>query len=138
MPTDMIEQRAKQASPPYISAFRDMMGAFQVSGELLAHRIRDLNTWDTLMLIFQNTDGAISLSKVLKSGDRLEDVHVARKGLKVTEPVLNQLIARAFQNELVEDQDIKISLGSFDRKVASFGASYIGSHPPKVITFLSL
>jgi len=138
MPTDMIEKRAKDASPPYIGAFKDMMGTFLVSGELLAHRIRDLDTWDTLMLIFQNTEGAISLFKVLKSGDRLEDVHVARKGLKVTDQMLYQLLARAFQNELVEERDIELSVGSFERKVTYFGASYIGSHPPKVIALLSL
>jgi hypothetical protein len=90
------------------------------------------------MLIFEHADGAISLSKVLKSGNGLEGVHVARKGAEVTDPALFQLLARAFQNELVEVRDIKLSLGNFGREVSYFGASYIGSYPPKVITLLSL
>jgi hypothetical protein len=52
--------------------------------------------------------------------------------------VLYQLPGRAFQNELVEERNLELSLGNFERKVTYFGASYIGAYPPKVIALLSL
>ena len=146
MPTEMIRTWMDNATPPYIKDFRAMMRSFFVSGELLAYRIHDLATWNVLMLIFEVSDnnnnagnGAISLYKVLKSGD-VKHVHVARRGLKVKDPVLYELLSRAFKGkkEVVEEKDLHISIGNLKREIASFGASYIGSYPPKVIAILCL
>jgi len=130
------------ATPPYIKDFRAMVRSFFVSGELLAYRIHDLAKWNVLMLIFElsNSNSAISLYKVLKSGNRMDNVHVARKGLKVKDPVLHELLSRAFKEkgEVVEEKDLHISIGNLKGEIASFSASYIGSYPPKVIAILCL
>ena len=39
---------------------------------------------------------------------------------------------------MVEEKDLHISIGNLKREIASFGASYIGSYPPKVIAILCL
>ena len=88
------------------------MRSFLVSGELLAYCIHDLANWNVLMLIFElsnsNGNGAISLFKVLKSGD-MNHVHVARKGLKVKDPVLYELLSRAFKGKGVVVQKLLLS-----------------------------
>jgi Zn-dependent peptidase ImmA (M78 family) len=138
MPTSMIKKWMDTATPPYINDFKDMMRSFFVSGELLSHRIRDLAQWNALLLIFESNGSAISLYKVLKLGDRMGDVHVARRGFKVTDPVLHGLLSRAFEGEFVEEEKITVSLGNLKRECASFGASYMGSYPPKVIAIVCL
>lgn len=138
VPTGMLQTWVTTALPPYIRDFKEIMHSFLVSAEVLAHRIRDLGTWNTLMLIFQKTGGTITLAKVLKSGDKMDEIHVARRGLKVTDPVLSHHLERAFKNELVEERALKISLGNFEREIAWFGASYIGSYPPKVLALLGI
>lgn len=146
IPKRMIENWMDNATPPCIKDFRAMMRSFFVSGELLAYRIHDLSTWNALILIFEligsngNGNGAISLYKVLKSGNRMGNVHVARKGLKVIDPVLHKLLSRAFKDmgEVVEEKDLHISIGNLKGEIASFGASYMGSYPPKVVAILCL
>lgn len=143
MPTSMMENWMNNATPSYIKDFRAMMRSFFVSGELLAYRIHDLAKWNVLMLIFEvsdsNGDNAISLYKVLKSGD-VKAVHVARKGLKVKDSVLHELLSRAFKSKgaVVEEKELYISIGNLKGEIASFGASYMGSYPPKVIAILCL
>jgi hypothetical protein len=139
MPSRMIKTWMDNATPPYIKDFRAMMRSFFVSWELLSHRIHDLATWNALMLIFEVSDsnGAISLYKVLKSGD-MNNVHVARRGLKVKDLVLHELLSRASKGEMVEEKDLHISIGNLKEKITSFGASYIGSYPPKVVAILCL
>ncbi len=144
MPTGMIKTWMDNATPPYIKDFRAMMRSFLVSGELLSYRIHDLAKWNVLMLIFElsdsNGNGSISLYKVLKSGNKLNNIHVARKGLKVKDPVLQELLSRAFKDkgEVVEEKRLNISVGNLKGEIASFGASYMGSYPPKVIAILCL
>ncbi len=154
MPTEMIKRWMDNATPPYIRDFRAMMRSFFVSGELLAYRIHDLAPWNALMLIFElnnrtdtgsgdrDRDIRISLYKVLKSGNKLNNIHVGRKGLEVTDPVLKELLLCAFRakntTEVVEESGIRISIGNLRGEIASLGASYMGSYPPKVIAILSL
>ena len=56
------------------------------------------------------------------------------------DPVPYELLSRAFKGkkEVVEEKDLYISIGNLKREIASFGASYIGSYPPKVIAILCL
>jgi len=141
IPTEMIKSWLGNATPPYIKDFRGMMRSFFVSGELLAYRIHDLANWNVLMLIFELSDSnEISLYKVLKSGKGLDNVHVARKGLKVIDPVLHELLSRTFKSkgEVVEEKGLNISVGNLKGEIKSFGASYMGSYPPKVIAILCL
>ncbi len=138
MPSWMMREWMENAEPPYIKVFKDMMFSFLVSGELLSYRIQDFGTWDVLMLIFESSGGAILLYKVLKSGDRMGNVDVARRGLKVTDPVLHAMLSRAFRGELVQEENVKLRIGNLEREIAHFGASYIGSYPPRVVAILVL
>ena len=138
MPSSMMREWMENAKPPYIREFKDMMLSFLVSGELLSYRIQDIGSWDVLMLIFESGGGAIMLYKVLKSGNRMGNVHVARRGLKVTDPTLHDLLSRAFKGEMVQEEGINLTIGDLRGEIASFGASYMGSYPPKVIAILAL
>jgi len=138
MPTSMMHEWMENANPPYIKEFKDMMLSFLVSGELLSYRIQDIGSWDVLMLIFESGGGAIMLYKVLKSGNRMGNVHVARRGLKVTDPTLHDLLSRAFKGEMVQEEGINLTIGDLRGEIAYFGASYMGSYPPKVIAILTL
>lgn len=138
MPTRMMRTWMDNATPPYIKEFGVMMRSFLVSGEVLTYRIHDLAKWKVLMLIFDSkSDGGLSLYKVVKSGD-VNDVHVARRGLEVRDPMLHELLSRAFNGEVVEEKEITIAIGNFKGKIASFGAAYMGSYPPKVVAILCL
>ncbi len=138
MPSCMMRECMENAKPPYIKEFKDMMFSFLVSGELLSYRIQDLSTWNVLMFIFESSGGVILLHKVLKSGNCMGEVHVARQGLKVTDPVLHALLSRAFKGELVQEAGLKLTIGNLDGEITHFGASYMGSYPPKVIAILVL
>ena len=39
---------------------------------------------------------------------------------------------------MVEEKDLHISIGNLKGEIASFGASYMGSYPPKVVAILCL
>jgi Zn-dependent peptidase ImmA (M78 family) len=136
MPTIMIKDWIDDAFSPYIDDFMKMMDSFFVSGELVAHRIQDLNAWDVLILIFKVSNNGIFLYKVLKTGDDMDDIHVGKRGLKVSDPVLHDLIIRAYKGDVGEENDIDISIGNLKGKIDSIGVAYIGSYPPKVIAIL--
>ena len=134
LPDFLIKKWIENSKPPYIDEFTDMMNVFIVSGELLAHRIQDFNSWDTLFIFFQVHGKDAYLYKVLKSGD-LGNIHIGKKGLKVRDPILHDIIVKAIDKKIIKRENVNISIGKFKGKV-KIGASYIGSYPPKVIAII--
>lgn len=134
LPDFLIKKWIENSKPPYIDEFTDMMNVFVVSGELLAHRIQDFNVWSILFLFFQVHERNAYLYKVLKSGV-LDNIHIGKKGLKVKDPVLHDIIVKAIDKKIIQQEDVDISIGKFKGKV-KIGASYIGSYPPKVIAII--
>lgn len=144
LPEPSIREFAMQYPNPSITAFKRMTNLFQVSSEVLARQLQQLNLWKAVIIIFTtsssstNRDPIIRINKVFKNKCYRNKFRTVRLGTTIDRDsnLYSNLYSAYNDGDGVVTEE-EISLGQLRGKHL-VGSFRINSIPPKIVSVIPL